>query len=239
MINEPTAPEGDEHPGPQDPASPAAGSGQPIDFIRWLAEGWRLIRDDLVGYVIATIILLVIGIVAWKMFKFFGLVLLGPFQAGFFLMVANHMRTGRPLIGDLFQALSRFLPLLLASLLIAIGLAVGAIACFVGTIFGMGIWMFTFLFIVDRGMDFWEAMEASRHIAGRDYLEFSLFALVLVVLNAAGFLAIGVGALITIPLSFASVTCAYRELIGLAPEPAVTPPVPPVQGPQPPEPPAS
>ena len=219
MTDQPQNPEPDQ--------SPAEG-GEPIqiDFSRWISDGWRLIRDDLVGYAIATAIGVVICVVLVKTLHVFGAILIGPLQAGYYLMITNHMRTGRPLIGDIANALSKFLPLLLASVLIALGLILGVVTCFVGTIFGLGIWMFTFLFIVDRGMDFWDAMEASRMIAKRDYLEFSLFALVLVVINIAGFMALLVGELVTIPLSMAAVSCAYRDLVGLAPESAVRAPGP-------------
>jgi uncharacterized membrane protein len=195
-----------------------------IDFGRWIAEGWRLIRDDLAGYVIASIIICVITVTAVATLEVVGLIILGPAQAGFYLMVTNHMRTGRPLIGDIFHALSKFVPVTLASILLGLLISCGLVLCLVPGLFALGIWMFTYLFIVDKGLDFWEAMEASRMLAREDYLEFALFALVLIVLNMAGFLALVVGLMVTIPLSFAAITCAYRDLVGLADEPAVKAP---------------
>jgi uncharacterized membrane protein len=235
MTEDSNIPEGEEPQG-EEAQAPDSGADEAVDFGRWIAEGWRLIRDDLAGYFIATVILVVISVAAFKLFRFIGLALVGPLQAGFYLMVANHMRTGRPLIGDIFQAFSKFIPVFLASILIALGLAIGVVACFVGTIFGLGIWMFTFLFIVDQGLDFWDAMEASRNIAKQDYLEFCLFALVIVVMNCAGLLAFGIGVLVPLPLSVAAITCAYRELVGLAAEPAVKSVGPPPEMPSHPDP---
>jgi len=138
-------------------------------------------------------------------------------------MTVNHMRTGRPLIGDLFQVFTRYLPVTLANLVTAIFIAAGYLFCLIPGLFLRGIYFFTFLFIIDRDLDFWDAMEASRKVAARDYLEFALLALVLFVINCVGFLFIGIGLFVTIPLGFATIACAYRELVGLAPEPSIEP----------------
>lgn len=192
-----------------------------MDLGRWIVEGWRHIRDDLIGYVIAALIFVAINLVALKIHAVIWLAIAGPMKAGFFLMTSNHMRTGRPLIGDLFQAFNKYIVATLAMLVMTVFIGAGYLFCFIPGLFLQGIYFFTFLFIVDRGLDFWEAMEASRKQASRDYLEFALFALVLFVINCAGLLFFGIGLLITIPLSFAAVTCAYRDLVGLADEPAI------------------
>jgi uncharacterized membrane protein len=214
---------------PRNPEEHTEGPAR-IDFGRWIAEGWLLIRDDLAGYVIASIIICSITVAAVMTLNVVGLIVLGPAQAGFYLMVTNHMRTGRPLIGDMFHALSKFVPVMLATILLGLLISCGLVLCLVPGLFALGIWMFTYLFIVDKGLDFWEAMEASRMLAKEDYLEFGLFALVVIVLNMAGFLALIIGMLVTIPLSFAAITCAYRDLVGLADEPAVKSPTPPEMG---------
>jgi len=195
---------------------------QKLDMGRWIVEGWRLIRNDMVGYVIAALILVAITALAYKIHPVIWLAIDGPMKAGFFLMTVNHMRTGRPLIGDLFQAFTRYIPVTLAMLVMTIFIATGYLFCLIPGLFLRGIYFFTFLFIVDRGFDFWDAMEASRKIASRDYLEFALLALVLFVINCVGFLFFIVGIFVTIPLSFATIACAYRELVGLAPEPAIS-----------------
>jgi uncharacterized membrane protein len=124
-------------------------------------------------------------------------------------------------IGDLFQAFSRYLVTTLAATVMLVFTVAGYLFCFIPGLFVRGFYFQTYLFIVDRDLDFWEAMEESRKVASRDYLEFALLALVLFVINCAGLLFFVVGVLVTIPLSFAAITCAYRELVGLSPEPAI------------------
>ncbi len=215
-----------------------------FDLGRWIRDGWDLIRDELPGYIIAGLIFAAAITITANIHGIVYLAVMGPITAGIFLMTLNHMRGGdNPLIGDIFQAFQRYLPVTLAHLILSLVLALGFVFCFVPGLILWGMYLFTFIFIVDRGYDFWEAMEASRKLTSANYLEFTLFALVLIVLNVGGFLCFGVGLLVTLPLTFASVSCAYRDLVGLAPEPAITTP-PPVHhtpassGPTPPEPPS-
>ncbi|MFO7767395.1 MAG: hypothetical protein R6W82_00300 [bacterium] len=204
-------------------ASETPQHGREADLGRWIREGWELIRDDLAGYAIAAFLLVLLTSVSLAALEIVGLVVVGPLTAGFFLMTVNHMRGDRPMVGDLFQGFSRFLPVILASIILSVFFSVGVILCLLPAVFVLGVYQFTFLFIVDRGADFWEAMEASRLLARKDYLEFSLFALVLVVLNMVGAMVFVVGLLVSVPLSFAAISCAYRDLAGLAERPAVQP----------------
>jgi hypothetical protein len=210
--------------GPDEPGEKTGLRRDRIDFGRWIVAGWDLIKDDLLGYLVATFILLVVGVGSLRIWIPLGILILGPLLAGFFLMAANHIRTGRPIIGDLFAVFTSpriFWQVLLAALFLGVLVFVGLVLLVIPGIIGLGIWMFTFLFITDRGLDFWDAMEASRAVARKDYLEFALFALVLFVLNMCGVLAFVVGVLFTLPISFAAITCAYRELIGLSSRPAI------------------
>jgi len=215
-----------------------------FDLGRWIREGWDLIRDELPGYIITGLIFSAAIAITANIHGIVYLAVMGPITAGVFLMTLNHMRGGdNPLIGDIFQAFQRYVSITLAHLILSMFLAIGFVLCFVPGLILWGMYLFTFIFIVDRGYDFWEAMEASRQLTSANYLEFTLFALVLIVLNVGGFLCFGVGLLVTLPLTFASVSCAYRDLVGLSPEPAVTTP-PPVRhtpappNPAPPEPPS-
>jgi hypothetical protein len=214
------APPGAEKSDP--PGEPKLGNG--YDLGTWVVDGWHVIRDELVGYAIAALILIVITLVAWRIHPIVYIAVGGPLKAGLFLMTINHMRTGKPpIIGDLFQPYNRFVPVTLAFLLMSAFMAIGFVLCILPGIIVMGIYLFTFLFIVDKGYDFWEAMEASRRVASRDYMLFFLFALVLLVLNFAGILCFGIGLLITLPLQYAAIASAYRQIVGFAPEPAVRP----------------
>jgi uncharacterized membrane protein len=73
---------------------------------------------------------------------------------------------------------------------------------------------FTYLFIVDKRMDFWPAMEASHAIVKQDYFGFTMFLILAFLVNVLGLLCCVVGLLVTFPLTIAAVTVAYKEIVG-------------------------
>ena len=79
-------------------------------------------------------------------------------------------------------------------------------------------YMFSFLFILDKKMDFWPAMQASAEIVKKDYMGFTLFFLVLVLLQILGALACIIGLFITIPIMYVAIAIAYRDLVGFHPQ---------------------
>ncbi|MGC8713456.1 MAG: hypothetical protein ACP5RH_13795 [Leptodesmis sp.] len=75
--------------------------------------------------------------------------------------------------------------------------------------------MFALPFAVAQRMDFWTAMEASRKLITKNWFSFFGFALVLFLMNVAGALLLGVGLLVSIPLSFCAIAAAYADIVGL------------------------
>ena len=73
---------------------------------------------------------------------------------------------------------------------------------------------FTYLFILDKRMDFWPAMMASHETVKGDYFGFTIFLIALGCINLLGALCCIVGLLVTIPLSIAAITIAYQECVG-------------------------
>ena len=76
---------------------------------------------------------------------------------------------------------------------------------------------FTYLFIVDKRMDFWPAMQASHAVVKNDYFGFTIFLLAMAGLNLLGALCCIVGLLVTMPVTFAAITVAYKEIVGFEP----------------------
>ena len=57
-------------------------------------------------------------------------------------------------------------------------------------------------------------MELSRRTVHPRWFSYFAFVLLVVLLNLAGAVALGVGLLVTIPVSFCTVTAAYADLFG-------------------------
>jgi uncharacterized membrane protein len=76
---------------------------------------------------------------------------------------------------------------------------------------------FTYLFIIDKRMDFWQAMQASHAVVRNDYFGFTMFLIAAFFVNVLGFCCLIVGLLVTVPMTFAAVTVAYKEIVGFEP----------------------
>jgi uncharacterized membrane protein len=105
-----------------------------------------------------------------------------------------------------------------ASLLIALFTFLGTLACLIPGLVVAAMYKFTYLFIADKRMDFWPAMQASHAIVKQDYFGFTMFLLASVLVNILGVLCCFVGIFVTIPITFAAITVAYQEIVGFDPQ---------------------
>jgi uncharacterized membrane protein len=64
-------------------------------------------------------------------------------------------------------------------------------------------------------MDFWPAMQASHAVVKRDYAGFTLFLLLLFLVNLLGLLCCFVGIFVSMPVTYAAIAVAYKDLVGL------------------------
>jgi hypothetical protein len=97
---------------------------------------------------------------------------------------------------------------------------VGFVLAFVPMIYLSVGWIFTLALILDRQMDFWPAMEASRKVVGRHWG--AVFALLIVcgLINVAGFFACCVGTFISLPISIGAMMYAYENIFSAAGAPS-------------------
>jgi len=103
--------------------------------------------------------------------------------------------------------------------LVLLGIA-GFILALVPVIYLSVGWIFSLALIIDRQMDFWPAMEASRKVVSRHWG--AVFALLIVcgLINIAGVLACCVGTFVTLPLSIGAMMYAYESIFSTAGAPS-------------------
>ena len=176
---------------------------------KWISTAWTLVTGQIGMFMLATIVLLAVnGVIP--------VIAQGPMLIGMHIICWRVLLGGRADVGDLFKGFNFFVPSLVASLLIMIFSFLGLFACIVGALVVASIFQFTYLFIVDRKLDFWPAMQASHAVVKQDYFGFLLFLLALIGINILGALACLVGLLVTIPLHYLAITVAYKDLVGFA-----------------------
>jgi len=177
---------------------------------RWLGIGWQMVKNDLGTFVVATLLYVLLnGVVP--------LILQGPLMAGFMILAFKKL-LGRPaVVGDLFRGFNFFVPALVASLLIAVFILAGTLACIIPGLVVAAALNFTYAFIVDKRMDFWPAIQASHAIVKQDYFGFTMFLIACALINVLGALCCIVGLLVTVPMTFCAIAAAYQDIAGVNP----------------------
>ncbi len=176
---------------------------------RWIGMGWEIVREDLGNFVLMTLIALALATVG-------SFLVAGPLLAGLFIAVQHRMLEGRMDISDLFSGFNLFIDAFLAFILTSIFSLVGLAFCILPVFVVTAFYLFTYLFLVDRRLTFWDAMEASRKLATEHLAGYTVFVILLLLLNLCGLIALGVGVLITVPVSVAAVAVAYKESVGFS-----------------------
>lgn len=71
------------------------------------------------------------------------------------------------------------------------------------------------MFVLYRGMTFWDAMESSRKVVSKNYLQFLMLLLVLLVLIIVGFMLCCVGLMVAMPVMYLSLFAAFKHIMGV------------------------
>lgn len=197
-----------------------------------MANFWLVVGGAFLVLLCSTAISMIpiVGILA-------GLLLNQVFYGGLYFFYLKLARGQKAEIGDAFSGFTRsFGQLVLLSLVYNILLTIAFIPMIVPAV-GMAVWewspavmvplmillgipaiylavgwMFASMLVIDRGLEFWDAMEISRKVVGRHW--FKVFALLIVValVAVAGIVLLFIGMLITLPLAFAAMAFAYETM---------------------------
>jgi len=166
-----------------------------------------MVTADLGNFMLVSLIFVLVNSVA-------SIVTQGPLQTGLHLYCTKKLFNRRSDIGDIFKGFDYFLPSFVAALLIGIFVFAGTLLCIIPGLVVASMYKFTYLFILDKRMDFWPAMQASHDVVKNDYFGFTMFLIVMALINILGALCCIVGLLVTVPVSVAAITVAYQEIVG-------------------------
>jgi uncharacterized membrane protein len=190
-------------PAPWTPPTGVQASG-----VRWINEGWALVKADLGGYLMVSLLFILLGSVPF---------IQGSLIAGFHIFTSKKLMGRNAEVADLLKGFNYFLPTLVATILIGIFTFAGTLLLVIPGLVVAAMYKFTYLFIVDKQMDFWPAMKASHAVVRNDYFGFTMFLILAFLVNLLGVLCFVVGLVVTIPLTFAAITVAYNEIVGFQP----------------------
>ncbi len=208
---------------PEEPASASPVAEQlPITEVKigdYFRAGWALFKAYPAGFVGYFILVMVISfvlrwvpVIGWLA----TFALMSPLNAGFFVVSAKLLKNQKPEFTDFFSGIKFFLlQLALFGMVSSLFITLGLVLLIVPGIYLIVSYLFGVMFIVDRGFDFWPAMETSRRSLQPHWFKFFTLLLLVFLLNLGGALLLGVGLLVTVPLTHCIFTVAYDDIFGI------------------------
>ena len=171
-----------------------------------LSESWKLFKDDVVLYVIASLLVLVISVVSLGLLS-------GPMLVGFIKLVDKRIRGEAGTATDVFDGFSHFAASLVAMILIGIGVFIGCLLLVVpGVIFAFAT-AFTFHAIALDDAGATAAIGQSYSLVKENLGPALVLLVIVAVLNVIGG-SVVFGSLLTTPFTLILMTFAYRRLRG-------------------------
>lgn len=182
-----------------------------------ISDGWQLAKKDLGALVVYNLIVLILYAAFGRMPSLLRILVLafsGPISAGgYYYLYRMDMGLSRQ-PSDFLEGFRKFTPLFVVSLLTGLAITLGFALLIIP-----GIWLsvalqFALPLVLFRNYEAISAMKASVHVINKAWFSFFGFVILLALLNIAGAICLGVGLLITIPITQASLYLAYQKIIG-------------------------
>ena len=193
----------------------------------YIGTGWETFKKNPGGFVGFTLVVFLINVAIAKINQsaspvgtLISLLVSGPLNAGFLIVAFKLLKNRATTFGDFFRGFNNFLPLFLVSLVSSVMIGIGFVLLLLPGIYLAVAYTFALPLVLEKKMNFWDAMEFSRKLISKNWFSFFGFAFVLVLVNLAGGLLLGFGLLVTIPLSVCAIAAAYADIVGLPPSSA-------------------
>ncbi len=171
-----------------------------------------IIKDGLVKFrdeIVAVLLFSLVGIILSLT-----IVLIPAVAAGMAVGFLKYVREGvKPELSELWSHFDKYIQTLLFLIVAGFLTSVGFMLFVIPGIILSAIWMYSIFFIVDRDMNFWDAMEASRKsVSSVGFVINLVLVVILMLLGALGGAAGGLGSIVTLPIAYLILARAYGEV---------------------------
>lgn len=185
-----------------------------LDLGACLSRAWELLKSDFWNVVGVNLVMTLVIALAGSI-PLLGLLLLGPLLGGVQYFYLRRLRAQPAGLSEAFDGFS-IQPgaLVLAGVVQFVLIAAGLICLILPGIYLAVAYLFTYLLVIDHGLDFWPAMEVSRRIITANWGWMLLLVIVAAVLSFLGTVAFVIGYVFTAPLFYGALVAAYEQLIG-------------------------
>jgi uncharacterized membrane protein len=134
-------------------------------------------------------------------------------MVGFHFACMRKMISGRLDGADIFKGFNFFAPALLAMVVISVFTFLGSLFCIIPGLVIAAMYQFAYLYIFDKKLEFWPAMQASHELVKKDYWLYS-FHIRFGIVGFCWSLALSCRDSLYFPTSLRPGTAAYKDLVG-------------------------
>jgi len=188
-----------------------ASSGYKLSIESTLQRGFNLFRKAPSEFIVFSVLAFII-----LSNPVSGLLLGGPAIASYFHLAHLASRDRQIDISDFFRGFDKAGRMILLSLLIFFIVFLGMIMLIIPGIYFSVSYVFSPLFVWFYDKEPSEAIRLSRRTVSGNFGQIFLLLLILAGINLLGFMALGVGILLTMPFSYCVVYAAFDDIIGIS-----------------------
>jgi uncharacterized membrane protein len=174
----------------------------------WISSGWNAVTGNFWIFVLLGMIYIVGGSTV-------PILIQGPLTVGLQWAALRQVSGARADVNDLTRGFQLFPPAVMVCLTLTVIYIAGTALLILPGLIAAVLLQFPYLLVLDRNLDFWQAIKESFHVSQRHFGTLLGFFLLQLAILIAGALLCGVGLLVAIPVVYAATAAAYVELFGL------------------------
>jgi uncharacterized membrane protein len=198
-----------------------ATEGYQFNLSYYISEGYELFKRNVGGFILFILVFFAISL-ALAFIPILGslasIIINSALIAGFY-MAAKKIKNGETVeFGQFFDGFKLGAPIFLVGLISQLLAGFATLLLILPGIYLAVAYIFATLFVTFHKMDFWPAMEASRRVISKKWFSMFGFVLVLGLINLGGAIVLGIGMLVTIPITLCAIYVAFEEIVGTGTE---------------------
>ena len=184
-----------------------------IEIGRCISRGWELVKSDFWMFVGAAFLAGLINRAGPL-----ALIIGGPMMGGLYALYLKKMRGQPATFGDAFNGFTAaFVPLMLTKIVSTLLTVLGCLFCILPGIYLAVAWVFALPLVIDKKIDFWQAMELSRKVVTKHWWVMFGFLIVCGLVILLGVALCCVGVFVATPVVQAALMYAYEDIFGAKP----------------------
>jgi hypothetical protein len=193
-------------------------TGYNLQISKYINDAFEIFKKNAWGFIGFTLLTLAISLLSDRMPYYLGYIIplfTIPLSMGYVIVARKILRNESYSFSDFFKGYEKFIDLTIVEIIAGILSIVALVFLILPGIYLAISYAFVSLFIwfLNDG-NIWESLERSRKLITKEWFSFFGFFLVIILLNIGGVICLGVGLLVTIPVSSIALYLCFEDLIG-------------------------